>query len=83
MVCRLIRSRFHLGNDAIIHAVHADADISENARSQSGGAMVNYLYDLRDVSQNHVAFVRTKDVAAIPDVQALAREAARARTDGR
>ena len=63
--------------------MHADADISENVRSQSGGAMANYLYDLRDVSQNHEAFVSTKDVAATPDVQALAREAARARTDER
>ena len=76
-------ARFHLGNGAIIHAVHADADISENGRSQSGGAMVNYLYDLRDVSQNHEAFVSTKDVVATPDVQALAREAAHARTDER
>ena len=76
-------ARFHLGNGAIIHAVHADADISENGRSQSGGAMVNYLYDLRDVSQNHEAFVSNKDVAATPDVHALAREAARARTDER
>ena len=76
-------ARFHLGNGAIIHAVHADADISENGRSQSGGAMVNYLYDLRDVSQNHEAFVSIKDVAATPDVQALAREAAHARTDER
>ena len=76
-------ARFHLGNGAIIHAVHADADISENGRSQSGGAMVNYLYDLRDVSQNHEAFVSTKDVAATPNVQALAREAAHARTDER
>ena len=76
-------ARFHLGNGAIIHAVHADADISENGRSQSGGAMVNYLYDLCDVSQNHEAFVSNKDVAATPDVHALAREAARARTDER
>ncbi len=71
-------ARFHLGNGAIIHAVHADADISENGRSQSGGAMVNYLYDLRDVSQNHEAFVSNKNVAATPYVHALAREAARA-----
>lgn len=76
-------ARFHLGNGAIIHAVHADADISENGRSQSGGAMVNYLYDLRDVSQNHEAFVSNKNVAATPYVHALAREAARARTDER
>ena len=76
-------ARFHLGNGAIIHAVHADADISENGRSQSGGAMVNYLYDLRDVSQNHEAFVINKNVAATPDVHALARETARARTDER
>ncbi len=76
-------ARFHLGNGAIIHAVHADADISENGRSQSGGAMVNYFYDLCDVSQNREAFVTNKDVAATPDVHALAREAVRARTDER
>lgn len=65
-------ARFHLGNGAIIHAVHADADTSEKGRAQSGGTMVNYLYDLSRISQNHESFVTTREVAASADVRALA-----------
>lgn len=65
-------ARFHLGNGAIVHAVHADADISEKGRSQSGGTMVNYLYDLSKVAQNHENFATTREVVATPDVRALA-----------
>lgn len=65
-------ARFHLGNGAIVHAVHADADVSEKGRSQSGGTMVNYLYDLSKVAQNHENFATTREVVAAPDVRALA-----------
>lgn len=68
-------ARFHLGNGAIVHAVHAEADVSDKGRAQSAGAMVNYLYDLENVAQNHERFVTTKDVAASADVQALAQTA--------
>ncbi len=30
-------ARFHLGNGALVHAVHADADVSPNGIAQSGG----------------------------------------------
>ncbi|MBL4767841.1 MAG: malonyl-CoA decarboxylase [Rhodobacteraceae bacterium] len=65
-------ARFHLGNGAIIHAVHNDADVSDKGRAQSGGTMVNYLYDLDKVAQNHEKFATTKEVAAVAKVQALA-----------
>lgn len=65
-------ARFHLGNGAIVHAVHADADISDKGRAQSGGAMVNYLYDLPRVAQNHENFANTREVVATSEVQALA-----------
>ncbi|MEP2716371.1 malonyl-CoA decarboxylase [Pseudophaeobacter sp.] len=65
-------ARFHLGNGAIVHAVHADADTSEKGRAQSGGTMVNYLYDLAKVGQNHETFATTRDVVATPSVKALA-----------
>jgi malonyl-CoA decarboxylase len=65
-------ARFHLGNGAIIHAVHGDADVSDKGRAQSGGAMVNYLYDLNKVAQNHEKFATTRDVAATSEVQVLA-----------
>ncbi len=65
-------ARFHLGNGAIIHAVHADADTSEKGRVQSAGTMVNYLYDLATVSQNHEDFATTRNVVATTEVQTLA-----------
>ncbi len=65
-------ARFHLGNGAIVHDVHADADISEKGQRQSGGAMVNYLYDLRQVEQNNENFVTTHEVPATQLVKELA-----------
>ena len=64
-------ARFHLGNGAMIHAVHANADISDNGRKQSNGTMVNYLYDLAQISQNHEKFVCDKTVVASHSVKAL------------
>lgn len=64
-------ARFHLGNGALVHAVHADADLSPNGMAQSNGTMVNYLYDLSQVTKNHEAFVSDKTVVASADVRAL------------
>lgn len=66
-------ARFHLGNGAIIHAVHADADVSEKGVTQSGGTMVNYLYDLAKVAQNHERFATTCEVVVSADVKTLAK----------
>ena len=66
-------ARFHLGNGAIVHAVHADADTSDKGRAQSGGTMVNYLYDLPKVAQNHENFATTREVAADAEVVSLAK----------
>lgn len=64
-------ARFHLGNGALVHAVHGDADISENGQRQSNGTMVNYLYDLDQISQNHESFVGEKTVVASEAVRIL------------
>ncbi|MGJ8558214.1 MAG: malonyl-CoA decarboxylase domain-containing protein, partial [Sulfitobacter geojensis] len=64
-------ARFHLGNGAALHAVHAGADVSENGMAQSGGAMVNYLYDLSQITSNHEHFVTEKTVVASSEVRAL------------
>ena len=50
-------ARFHLGNGAIVEKVHVEADNSENGKLQSLGCMVNYLYDLEQVTKNHEEFV--------------------------
>ncbi|WP_424984355.1 malonyl-CoA decarboxylase [Microbulbifer sp. S227A] len=68
-------ARFHLGNGALVHAVHAGADISDNGMAQSGGAMVNYLYDLSLITQNHERYASKQTIAASSDVTALARAA--------
>jgi len=64
-------ARFHLGNGAKVHAVHAQADTSENGLKQSNGTMVNYLYDLSQISQNHEKFVSDKTVVASALVKTL------------
>ncbi|MGV8989306.1 MAG: malonyl-CoA decarboxylase domain-containing protein [Cypionkella sp.] len=66
-------SRFHLGNGATVHAVHADADKSEKAAAQSFGVMVNYLYDLSKTERNHEAFASGKTIASSKPVQLLAK----------
>ncbi len=68
-------ARFHLGNGAMIHAVHADADVSANGIARSSGVMVNYLYDLSLISQNHERYASGQDVVAAPEVMALAQAA--------
>ncbi|MBS9722013.1 malonyl-CoA decarboxylase [Tianweitania sp. BSSL-BM11] len=72
-------ARFHLGNGALVHEVHAMADSSPNGMRQSCGAMVNYLYDLRTVEQNHEEFLMGRTVASSRDIKALARSASAAK----
>ncbi len=71
-------ARFHLGNGALIHQVSANADLSEKGLAQSRGAMVNYLYDLAKVSQNHERFAVDHQIAASAEVRALAATARKA-----
>lgn len=66
-------ARFHLGNGAEIFDVHPMADSSEIGKKQSFGAMVNYLYDLRQVEKNHKEFVLNQKIAASKEVQSLAK----------
>lgn len=65
-------ARFHLGNGALVHAVHADADISVRGREESAGVMTNYLYDLARLEQNHESFANKRQVAASSQLQSLA-----------
>ncbi len=65
-------ARYHLGNGAVVHAVHAEADTSEKGRAQSYGTMVSYLYDPDALAQNHERYAATCEVAAAREVRALA-----------
>ena len=66
-------ARFHLGNGALIRDVHALADISPNGLHQSSGVMVNYLYDLSKVEQNHEEFATNQTVAQSRTIQSVLR----------
>lgn len=68
-------ARFHLGNGALVHAVHASADLSANGLAQSAGVMVNYLYDLSKISNNAMAFSKSKTVQSTQAVRTLAKRA--------
>ena len=68
-------ARFHLGNGAQVHEIHARADLSDRGLRQSCGAMVNYLYDADAVELNHEEFVARQTIAATRGVRHLARAA--------
>ena len=65
-------ARFHLNNGASVAALHAQADISAKGMAQSSGVMVNYLYDLTKIGDNHEAFANQHTVIADKSVRSLA-----------
>ncbi|WP_026479521.1 malonyl-CoA decarboxylase [Ahrensia sp. 13_GOM-1096m] len=67
-------ARFHLNNGALVHDIHANGDPSLKGQEQSGGAMVNYLYDLKKIAENHEAYATQQSVVATPRAQQLARQ---------
>lgn len=50
-------ARFHLGNGARLHGLHGGADLSAKGLDQSAGIMVNYLYDLPRIEENHEGYI--------------------------
>lgn len=55
-------ARFHLGNGARLERLNWYADTSPNGIAQSGGLMVNYLYDIPLIEECHEAYVSRGDV---------------------
>jgi malonyl-CoA decarboxylase len=50
-------AKFHLGNGAQLYRINWAADLSKKGLRQSAGLMVNYLYDLDKIEDNHERFV--------------------------
>lgn len=65
-------ARFHLSNGAQVYRLNWMGDRSRNGMKQSAGLMVNYLYRLDDIDQNHERFVRDGVIAASGEVKRLA-----------
>jgi malonyl-CoA decarboxylase len=65
-------ARFHLGNGAQLLDIHWMGDMSEKGLKQSFGVMVNYLYDLDKIEENHEAYATEGKVTASRKVRNLA-----------
>lgn len=63
-------AHFHLGNGAVLHKVHAEADLSPRGLSNSYGVMVNYLYDGPQIEAHHQAYATAHEVAASAEIAA-------------
>jgi len=66
-------ARFHLGNGARLERLNWLGDTSNRAIAQSFGLMVNYLYDLDYIEQNHEAYAQQHAIVAASSVSRLVR----------
>ncbi|MEO8103835.1 MAG: malonyl-CoA decarboxylase family protein [Betaproteobacteria bacterium] len=57
-------ARFHLNNGARMERLNIGGDLSDKGLRQSLGMMVNYVYDLKTIEQNHERFVAGKTEAS-------------------
>jgi malonyl-CoA decarboxylase len=64
-------ARFHLGNGARLERVNWLGDSSPRGMRQSYGLMVNYLYKLDEIEENHEAYAREGRVAVSGAVKRL------------
>jgi malonyl-CoA decarboxylase len=70
-------ARFHLGNGARLERLNWLGDTSERALAQSHGLMVNYLYDLDYIEQNHEAYAQQHAIVAASAISRMVRTPAR------
>ena len=72
-------ARFHLGNGARLERINWPGDLSPKGLRDAAGLMVNYLYDLDAIEENHEAYANSREVIASGGVKRLARGGARPR----
>src|SRR5262249_18404618 len=64
-------ARFHLGNGARLERINWLGDLSPKGLRESAGIMVNYLYRLDDIEENHEAYANDGEVVASNAVKRL------------
>ncbi|MFV0949199.1 malonyl-CoA decarboxylase [Wolbachia endosymbiont of Nasonia giraulti] len=67
-------AHFHLSNGASIKQINWMADTSEKGISQSAGIMVNYLYELPKIDNNHENYMINKAISHSKKVSAMLKE---------
>ncbi|SNX29249.1 malonyl-CoA decarboxylase [Polynucleobacter meluiroseus] len=65
-------AKFHLGNGAKLHQINWSADLSRKGLRQSASLMVNYLYDLSAVEENHERFANGEVIYSRPVAKLMA-----------
>ena len=64
-------ARFHLKNGAILERINILGNPSEKGMDRSFGTMINYVYDLSKVEDNHEKYVRKNKVICSSQVRKL------------
>ena len=64
-------ANFHLSNGARIERINWLADISQKGLDQSAGLMINYLYELGDIEENHETYRARGEATASAAVREL------------
>ena len=67
-------ARFHLGNGARAERLNWLADTSKRGLKNCAGMMVNYVYHLDQIEENHELYIREHRLAATHELRRLARE---------
>ncbi len=62
-------AHFHLNNGARMERLNWLADTSEKGMEQSAGIMINYLYKLDEIEDNHEAYTSEATIAASAEVR--------------
>lgn len=70
-------ARFHLVNGARMERLNWLGDVSDKGLREGSGLMVNYVYDLREIDQNHERIVNEGTVATSASVRRLLRQGRR------
>jgi malonyl-CoA decarboxylase len=76
-------ARFHLGNGARLERIDWLGDLSPKGLRESAGIMVNYLYRLDDIEENHEAYANNGEVVASSAVKKLLKSEGRRLLDMR
>ena len=64
-------AHFHLSNGAVMERLNWLGDTSGNGFDQSAGIMINYLYDLATIDDNHEAYADGGKITASSDIRGL------------
>ena len=67
-------AHFHLNNGARVEQLNWQADMSERGVEQSGGVMLNYLYDPKTIDSNHESYRAGEEVMASTPVKNLLKD---------